>query len=113
MTALNDLPRVQVHYSAQSEVQGDQGITRVTVENPSHSLAFSVHLKVSRGEEGDVDPDAPPRSAEILPVLWEDNYFALLPGEKRTVTATYHAANLGKGKPVVQVDGWNVSGVRH
>jgi len=43
----------------------------------------------------------------------EDNYFALLPGEKRTVTATYHAANLGKGKPVVQVDGWNVSGVRH
>jgi exo-1,4-beta-D-glucosaminidase len=45
-------------------------------------------------------------------VLWEDNYFALLPGEKRTVTATYHAADLGKGKPVVQVDGWNVSGVR-
>jgi exo-1,4-beta-D-glucosaminidase len=113
MTALNTLPHVPVSYHAQSEVQGEQGITRVTVENPSHSLAFSVHLKVSRGEEGDVDPDAPPRSAEILPVLWEDNYFALLPGEKRTVTATYHAANLGKGKPVVQVDGWNVSGVRH
>ncbi|MGD0577795.1 MAG: glycoside hydrolase family 2 protein [Bryobacteraceae bacterium] len=113
MTALNALPRVQVKYSAQSEVKGDQGITRVTVENPSKSLAFSVHLKVNRGEEVDEDSDDPPQVVEILPVLWEDNYFTLLPGEKRTVTATYHAADLGKSKPVVQVDGWNVSAVRN
>jgi len=103
---------VQLKYSAQSEVKGDQGITRVTVENPSKSLAFSVHLKVSKGEEVDEESDEPPQLVEILPVLWEDNYFALLPGEKRTVTATYRASDLGKSKPVVQIDGWNVSAAR-
>ena len=43
---------------------------------------------------------------EILPVLWEDNYFPVLPGETRQITATY--APLAKGKPVVAVEGWNV-----
>jgi exo-1,4-beta-D-glucosaminidase len=112
MTALNGLPRVQVRYAAQSEVRGEESMTRVTVENPSQSLAFAVHLKVSRGENEEEDADEAPRLAEILPVLWEDNYFALLPGEKRTVTATYRAEDLRKSKPVVHVEGWNVQGVR-
>jgi exo-1,4-beta-D-glucosaminidase len=69
----------------------------VTVENPSKSLAFFVHLKVNDDRSGE----------EILPVIWQDNYFSLLPGEKRDVTATY--AELPKyAKPVVQVEGWNV-----
>jgi len=32
----------------------------------------------------------------------------LLPGEKREVTATYRAAELGTAKPSVEVKGWNV-----
>ena len=34
---------------------------------------------------------------EILPVLWQDNYFALLPGETRQVTATYRTGDASKG----------------
>jgi exo-1,4-beta-D-glucosaminidase len=45
---------------------------------------------------------------EILPVVWEDNYISLLPGEKREVTATYRAGDLGTAKAVVKVSGWNV-----
>jgi exo-1,4-beta-D-glucosaminidase len=45
---------------------------------------------------------------EVLPVLWEDNYFPLLPGQTRQIAATYQAKDLGKAKPVVEVDGWNV-----
>jgi hypothetical protein len=30
----------------------------------------------------------------ILPVLWEDNYVSLLPGEKREIMATYRASGL-------------------
>jgi exo-1,4-beta-D-glucosaminidase len=60
-------------------------------------LAFGVHLKVKRDTDGE----------EVLPVLWEDNYFALLPGQTRQITATYQA--LGKAKAVVEVDGWNVN----
>jgi hypothetical protein len=31
-----------------------------------------------------------------------------MPGEKRDVTATYRAKDLGKATPLVDVDGWNV-----
>ena len=44
-------------------------------------------LKVKKGEEGD----------EVLPVLWEDNYFALLPGESREVAAGLWIARSGWG----------------
>ena len=57
----------------------------MTIENPSKSLAFFVRLKVEKGAKGE----------EILPVVWEDNYISLLPGEKREVTATYRASELG------------------
>ena len=43
-------------------------------------------LKLNRDSDGE----------EILPVLWEDNYFALLPGQSRQVTATYQAKDLGR-----------------
>jgi len=104
-SVLNNLPPVELKYSAVSEVKGDDGITRVTVENPSHSLAFAVHLQVKTvmHDEEDVRSEV-----EILPVLWEDNYFPLLPGEKRTVAATYRAADTNKRPPAVEVDGWNV-----
>jgi hypothetical protein len=46
---------------------------------------------------------------EILPVLWQDNYFALLPGETRQVTATYQIGDKNKATPSVEVDGWNVN----
>jgi exo-1,4-beta-D-glucosaminidase len=45
---------------------------------------------------------------EILPVLWEDNYISLMPAEKREITATYRASDLGTAKPGVEVSGWNV-----
>jgi exo-1,4-beta-D-glucosaminidase len=46
---------------------------------------------------------------EILPVLWEDNYFALLPGESRQVKATYAADSKSNAHPVVEIEGWNVN----
>jgi exo-1,4-beta-D-glucosaminidase len=101
LTALASLPEVEVKAAAASEVQGLDGITRVHVENPSSKLAFSVHLRVIRSA-------GTPDEAELLPVLWQDNYFALLPGEKRDVTATYRAADAAKLPVTVRIDGWNV-----
>ena len=57
-----------------------------------------MRLKVAKGKGGD----------EILPVLWQDNYVSLLPGEKRELTATYRVKELGAAQPVVEVSGWNV-----
>jgi exo-1,4-beta-D-glucosaminidase len=97
-TALNSLPEVELDVSARSQTLGSERTTAVTIRNPGRTLAFATHLKVDRGEDGD----------EVLPVLWEDNYFPLLPGETRQVTARYSAKDLGRAAPVVEVDGWNV-----
>ena len=81
----------------QSKRDGDQEITHVTLENPSKSLAFFIRLKLKKGAAG----------PEILPVLWQDNYVSLLPGEKRELTAIYRASELGAERPAIEVKGWN------
>ncbi len=87
-TALAQLPKVKLKVTSSTERKGEDSITHVTLENPSKSLAFFVRLKVDKGAKGE----------EILPVVWEDNYISLLPGEKREVTATYRASELGAAK---------------
>ena len=94
-TALSSLPKVKLNVSSHTERKGEDAVTHVTLENPSKSLAFFVRLKVNKGSE------------EILPVMWQDNYVSLLPGEKRELTATYRASALGIAKPTVEVKGWN------
>jgi exo-1,4-beta-D-glucosaminidase len=96
-TALAQLPKVKLNVSDHSEKKGEDEVTHVTIENPSKNLAFFVRLKVDKGKGGD----------EILPVLWEDNYVSLLPGEKREITATYRASGLGAAQPSIEVKGWN------
>jgi exo-1,4-beta-D-glucosaminidase len=97
-TALAQLPKVKLNVSDRSEQKDENEVTHITLENPSKNLAFFVRLKLDKGEGGD----------EILPVLWEDNYLSLLPGEKREITATYRASELGPAKPYVEVSGWNL-----
>jgi exo-1,4-beta-D-glucosaminidase len=110
LTALQGLPPVDLQLTASHESPGRghsresekpnarEMVTHITVENPSSNLAFMVHLQVNKGKDGE----------EVLPILWEDNYFSLLPGEKREVAAIYKAKDLGDAAPVVQVDGWNI-----
>jgi exo-1,4-beta-D-glucosaminidase len=58
-------------------------------------VAFLVRLKANKDND------------EILPVLWEDNYISLLPGETREIHATHDAADVGAGKITVTAEGWN------
>jgi exo-1,4-beta-D-glucosaminidase len=97
-TALAKLSKVKLNVTSRTERKGEAAITHVTLENPGRTLAFFVRLKVAKGTAG----------PEVLPVIWEDNYVSLLPGEKREITATYRAADLGAAKPTVEVTGWNV-----
>jgi exo-1,4-beta-D-glucosaminidase len=97
-TGLAELPKVKLKVIDHTERKGEESITHVTLENPSKSLAFFVRLKVDKGKGGE----------EILPVLWEDNYISLLPGEKREVSASYRTAELGVAKPSVEVSGTNL-----
>jgi len=99
LSELAKLPPTTLNLSSQNESKGEDGITSVSVGNPSNHLAFFIHLSVLKGRGGD----------EILPVRWEDNYFPLRPGEKRTISAVYSLKDAQGSTPVVTVDGWNIS----
>ena len=100
-TALNQLPKIKLEVSSHTERKDkdEDAVTHVTLSNSSKSLAFFVRLKANRSADGQ----------EILPVLWQDNYISLLPGERREVSATYRASDLGNTTPTVEVSGWNVA----
>jgi exo-1,4-beta-D-glucosaminidase len=97
-TALSQLAKVKLKSTTRTERKGKESVTHVTIENPSQTLAFFVRLKLNQGAKGE----------EVLPVIWEDNYISLLPGEKREVTATYRTSALGAAQPALEVSGWNV-----
>jgi exo-1,4-beta-D-glucosaminidase len=96
-TSLAQLPKVKLKISSHSTREGDRSSTRVVVENPSRSVAFFLRLKLTKGTGGD----------EVLPVIWQDNYISLLPGERREISADYRTADLGTGAAQVEVQGWN------
>ena len=98
-TGLKSLPEVRLNVQATTHEEGDRDVTRVTVRNPSSHLAFFIHLRVNRNEHG----------AEILPVLWHDNYFEMMPGEEREITASYSKDALEGATPYVAVNGWNIA----
>jgi exo-1,4-beta-D-glucosaminidase len=97
-TALGQMPKVRVKVSSRSERNGEEEVTVVNLENPGKNVAYFLRLKLNKGKGGE----------EILPVVWQDNYISLLPGETRQVTATYRAASLGSEEPEVEVSGVNL-----
>ena len=97
MTALNRLPRVRLQGTAAPD-GAKRTAVRVNLYNPSKDLAFQVHVGV-RNAKGD---------SEILPVMWDENYFVLLPGERKSVTAHYLTRTTQLQGAHVLVDGWNI-----
>ncbi len=97
MTALNHLPHVRLQATARLEAGRNASVVAVTLRNPDKYLAFQARLAVNQGPSG----------AEVLPVLWDDNYVTLLPGESKVVRATYLTAQRPSPGAVVKVDGWN------
>ncbi len=98
-TDLAKLPPVDVT-AKPGRLSREKGMLKLVVEftNSSTSLAFAVNpklLSVSTREP-------------ILPVFWQDNYFSLLPGEKRTVEVQLDASLVTEGKLLFKLDGWNL-----
>jgi len=98
LTALNDLPRTKVAITKTVLSNGPIHRMTVSVANKGASIAFMVHLRFTRGKGGD----------DVVPVFWSDNYFSLLPGEKKSVTVQFESSSLASAVPELVVDGWNV-----
>jgi exo-1,4-beta-D-glucosaminidase len=95
LTALNSLPPARINVKHHAEMTGEQTKMTATLHNAGETIAFFIELKVSKKKNGET----------ILPVFWEDNYVSLLPGETRTIEATFSAT---KDQAVLTLNGWNL-----
>ena len=97
LQALNTLPEVKLITDSRSVRRGTEEIVAITLTNSTKSLAFAVSLRLTNR-----------RGDDVLPVIFEDNYFPLMPAEKRTVRIRYAIEDLHEGPAEVHVEGWNV-----
>jgi len=97
-TALERLPEVEIQVT--QRVEKAQGCRRVhlSLVNPSPTIAFFIELTLVGEKSGKI----------VLPVLWDDNYVSLLPGERRELTATLATGAPEDDPLLVRLAGWNV-----
>jgi len=98
LTALDRLPEVTLKVLSAFDQAGTEQLVRVTLQNPADTIAFFVNLNVVGRQSG----------RAVLPIYWEDNFVSLLPGESKTLRATFSPADLQGEEPVLRVSGWNV-----
>ena len=99
-TALNDLPPIDLDVTVSPVLkEGNKWNLDVELTNNSSSLGFSINPKVVRSASREL----------VLPVYWDDNYFALLPGQTQTVHVYFYEEGLDGEKPVLELEGWNIN----
>jgi exo-1,4-beta-D-glucosaminidase len=98
LAGLNNLPKATVAVTKSFKTAGNDAVLTVVAENRGNSVAFMVHPRVTRGKGGE----------DVTPIFWSDNYFSLLPGEKKTVTARFDSSSSEGTAPALVVEGWNV-----
>jgi len=93
---LNDLGKVTI----KTEIKkGADGHGVIVISNPNTETAFFIRLKV-------VKPD----NELLLPSFFTDNYFTLLPGDKKQVEVDYSSnkSTVGLNELKLSVEGWNI-----
>ncbi|MEP6949624.1 MAG: sugar-binding domain-containing protein [Ginsengibacter sp.] len=93
-TDILKLPKVKPDVQQTNSYSDSEVVVKVTVKNPSDKLAFFKRLMITKGNGGD----------EVVPTFWSDNFFTLLPGEEKIITARFAKIDLGDQKPVVVFD---------
>jgi beta-mannosidase len=100
LTALNQLPMVKLtaNVAVLNEPAIGQRKLRVTLRNPTQSIALMAHVQLRR------------KSAErILPAFYSDNYVSLVPGETKTIEVEAAASAFKGESALIVFDGWNVT----
>jgi len=94
LTLLQTLPKVDLKVSMNTTENNGETITQVTVNNPGSVIALFVHVRLISNS-----------GVNLWPILWDDNYVSLLPGETRVLTGKYTRSN-GEGI-VLETEVWN------
>jgi len=95
LTALATLPPTRLSAAVRALPADETGRAAVVrVRNEGRALAFLVRLEMKDAKSGQ----------GLLPALWEDNYFSLLPGESREVRVSFPG---GAAPAVLDAQAWN------
>lgn len=97
LTQLQNLQPAKLAVSARAMRKNGRETAQIKVSNPSSGLAFFIHLQIKQSRS----------ERNVLPVIWQDNYFSLMPGEGKEITAAYRVTDLAGSKAVLAVDAWN------
>ena len=97
--ALNNIAKADVKTKVSTH-KGKDGVWRgsVTMENKSNIPAVMIRLNVVGRKDGE----------QILPMFYGDNYFSLMPGEKKTVSLRWYDADTRGNHPRVKITGYNL-----
>jgi hypothetical protein len=100
---LRELPKVPLDAATNLAVTPEGWRLTTEIVNLSAAPAIMVRLKVVRAATGD----------RILPALYSDNYVAVMPGERRTITTEVTRADARGELPRMVVEGFNTGAVRY
>jgi Exo-beta-D-glucosaminidase Ig-fold domain len=92
--ALRDLPKVKVDAATRAAHQGGHWLLTTDLHNAAKTPALMVRLKAVREKTGD----------RILPAIYSDNYIALMPGERRTVSTELEDTDTRGEKPKIIIE---------
>lgn len=95
-SALKHLPVTHLTLRENFSRQGDTWHGQLTVTNTSDTPTLMIRLCL-KGDDGE----------QILPVVYSDNYFALMPGEIRDVTVEFADEDRRDSQPHIEVSAFN------
>jgi hypothetical protein len=99
---IRDLAGAKVNAKTHVRRNGAQWQIKTELHNISKIPALMVRVKAVRSKSSDL----------IVPALYDDNYIALMPGEKQTVSISLEDADTRGEKPRVRVTGYNLVGAK-
>jgi hypothetical protein len=100
--ALRTLPQVEVEAKTEVTRRGAEWFATTELHNLSSAPALMVNVKAVREKSGD----------PIEPALYDDNYIALMPGERKTLHVSMEDADTRGERPRIVVDGFSPSSYR-
>jgi len=96
--AIRDLPKVKVEAVTHLEQRGGAWLLQTELHNMGASPALMVRAKAVRETSGD----------RILPAIYSDNYVALMPGERKTISTEVANADTRGERPKIVIEGFNL-----
>jgi hypothetical protein len=100
--SLNTMPYVTIQASSPSRSTAPKTgneLYTITLSNQSSTPALLTRVKTISSATGE----------QVLPAFYSDNYFALIPGESKTITIEFAEKYLEGGTPQFSIEGWNTN----